>query len=39
MILSGHDVLFMDPSKAYLGRGRSCYKIPLEKMKKCVHCF
>ena len=36
MILSGRHVLLMDPSKAYLGKGRSCYKRPLEQMKKYV---
>ena len=34
MILSGCSVLFMDPRKAYLGRGRSCYKVSLETMKR-----
>ena len=37
MILSGCYVLFMDPRKAYLGRGRSCYKVSLETMKKYVN--
>ena len=35
MILSGSHVLFMDPRREYLGRGRSCYgPIPLKKMKR-----
>ena len=37
MILSSHHVLFMDPRKKYLGRGRSCLKIPLERMKRYVN--
>ena len=37
MILSGSYVLFMDPRKAYLGRGRTCYKASLETMKKYVN--
>ena len=39
MILSGCYVLFMDPRKAYLGRGRSCYKASLETIKKYVNCI
>jgi len=39
MILSGCHVLFMDPRKEYLGRGRSCYgPISLKHMKKYVNC-
>ena len=38
MVLSGCYVLFMDPRRAYLGRGRSCYKVPLETMKRYVNC-
>ena len=34
MVLSGRYVLFMDPRKVYLGRGRSCYKTSLEAMKR-----
>ena len=37
MILSGKHVLFMDPRKAYLGRGQSCKKVSLEKMKRYGH--
>ena len=37
MILSGHYVLFIDPSKEYLGRGQSCFGIvSLEHMKRYV---
>ena len=39
MILSGGHVLFMDPRKAYLGRGRSCYKVSLETMKRYTNCI
>ena len=39
MILSGSYVLFMDPRKAYLGRGRSCYKVSLKDMKRYVYCI
>ena len=39
MILSGSHVLFMDPRKAYLGRGRSCYKVSLKTMKRYVYCI
>lgn len=34
MIVSGRYVLFMDPRRAYLGRGRSCFKASLDMMKK-----
>ena len=39
MILSGCHVLFMDPRKKYLGRGRSCYKVSLEAMKRYFNCI
>jgi len=40
MILSGCYVLFMDPSKEYLGRGKSCYgKVSLKHMKRYVNCI
>jgi len=37
MILSGQYVLFMDPRKAYLSWGRSCYRVSLETMKRYVN--
>ena len=40
MILSGCHVLFIDPRKEYLGRGRSCYgPISLKDMKRYVNCI
>jgi len=47
MILSGCHVLFIDPRKEYLGRGRSCYgPISLKDMKRyadytaqCIYNF
>ena len=39
MILSGGYVLFLDPRKAYIGRGRSSYGVSLETMKKYTICI